>query len=83
MALQLGALRDALEEAGASDAMARAAAEEVAAYENRLVGIEQRLAELRAYVDQRFSANEAELRLHRLATVIAFQVAIFIKLFAH
>jgi hypothetical protein len=36
MALQLGALRDALIEAGATDANARAAAEEVAGYENRL-----------------------------------------------
>ena len=32
MALQLGALRDALAEAGASDAKAQAAAEELAAY---------------------------------------------------
>lgn len=33
MALQLGALRDALRQAGASDELAREAAEEVAAYE--------------------------------------------------
>jgi hypothetical protein len=36
-ALQLGALRDALIEAGATDANAKAAAEEVAGYENRLI----------------------------------------------
>ena len=36
MALQLGALRDALIKAGATDANAKAAAEEVAGYENRL-----------------------------------------------
>lgn len=36
MALELGALRDALIEAGASDTQAKKAAEEVAGYENRL-----------------------------------------------
>ncbi len=36
MALQLGALRDALVEAGVSEANAKAASEEVAGYENRL-----------------------------------------------
>lgn len=36
MALQLGALRDALLEAGAAEGKAAAAAEEVAGYENRL-----------------------------------------------
>jgi hypothetical protein len=36
MALQLGALRDALEEAGATKDKATKAAEEVAGYENRL-----------------------------------------------
>jgi hypothetical protein len=46
MALQLGALRDALIEAGASPAAADKAAEEVASYENRLAGIETRLVRL-------------------------------------
>lgn len=36
MALQLGTLRDALVEAGVSEANAKAASEEVAGYENRL-----------------------------------------------
>ena len=44
MALQLGALRDALIEAGASSEKADRAAEELASYENRLAGIETRLA---------------------------------------
>jgi hypothetical protein len=43
MALQLGALRDALLDAGANPAKADKAAEEVAAYENRLAGVESRL----------------------------------------
>jgi hypothetical protein len=43
MALQLGALRDALLDAGAAPAKAAAASEEVAAYENRLASIDTRL----------------------------------------
>lgn len=39
MALQLGALRDALIDAGAGEAKANKAAEEVAAYERDLAGI--------------------------------------------
>ena len=46
MALQLGALREALVEAGASPEKAARAAEEVASYENRLAGIESRLSVL-------------------------------------
>ena len=40
MALQLGALRDALIEAGATPEKAAKAAEEVAAYENRFAKVE-------------------------------------------
>lgn len=43
MALQLGALRDALSEAGASEEKAAAAAEEIAAYEARFAGLELKL----------------------------------------
>jgi hypothetical protein len=43
MALQLGALRDALIEAGASPEKAAKAAEELAAYENRFDGFDARL----------------------------------------
>lgn len=46
MALQLGALRDALIDAGASEAKADRAAEELAGYENRLASIDTRLAVL-------------------------------------
>jgi hypothetical protein len=46
MALQLGALRDALLSAGAETAKADKAAEEVASYENRLAAVETRLAVL-------------------------------------
>lgn len=43
MALQLGALRAALLDAGASPATADRAAEELAGYENRLAGMDTRL----------------------------------------
>lgn len=46
MALQLGALRDALLEAGASEDKARKASEEAASYETRLAGIGTRLSVL-------------------------------------
>lgn len=43
MALLLGALRDALVDAGATPDKARAAAEEVAAFDSRLAAVEARL----------------------------------------
>lgn len=46
MALQLGALREALLDAGASPDKANKAAEELASYETRLAGIETKLAVL-------------------------------------
>jgi hypothetical protein len=46
MALQLGALRDALLDAGASPEKAEKATEELAAYENRLGGIETKIEQL-------------------------------------
>lgn len=46
MALQLGALRDALIEAGASEDKASRAAEELASYENRLASMENKLSVL-------------------------------------
>jgi hypothetical protein len=47
MALQLGALRDALLEAGATPESARKASEEAAGYEGRLFGLERDLTVLR------------------------------------
>ena len=46
MALQLGALRDALIGAGASPEKAANVAEEVASYENRLASVENKLTAL-------------------------------------
>lgn len=86
MTLQLGALRDALVKAGSGDELARAAAEEVAGYENRLAGIEGRLGEMQGRLGEMRGAVDAvrsELLLHRsvLAIVVALQIAIFVKLF--
>jgi hypothetical protein len=50
MALQLGSLREALVDAGASQASAAKAAEEVAAYDNRLAAIDTRLSVLMVMV---------------------------------
>ncbi len=44
MALQMGALRDALIDAGAAPEKAEKAAEEMAGYENRIASIDGRLA---------------------------------------
>jgi hypothetical protein len=46
MVLQLGALRDALIDAGANPVKADKAAEELAGYENRLASIDTRLTVL-------------------------------------
>jgi hypothetical protein len=51
MTLQLGALRAALIDAGASTDKAEAAAEEVASYENRLAAIETKLVKIDGRVD--------------------------------
>jgi hypothetical protein len=50
MALQLGALREALIEAGASKDKADKAAEELAGYEHRLAGLETKVSVLMAMV---------------------------------
>lgn len=65
MALQLGALRDALLDAGAEPAKAERAAEEAAGYETRLASIHSDLLLLKWMV----------------GVVGAFQVAIVLKLF--
>jgi hypothetical protein len=50
-------LYDALREAGAAEEKARKAAEALAGYDERFGRIEREIAALRAYVDQRFSAD--------------------------
>jgi hypothetical protein len=67
MALQLGALRDALIDAGASPAKAERAAEEIAGYEREVANVR----------------SDIILMKWMLGVVVAFQVAIFTKLFMH
>ncbi len=93
MALQLGALNQALRQAGVDDDLARQAAEEVAAYDSRLAVTERQIAELRAHMDQRFTDLRADLevrfearftRLSTLLTVlIALVIAVLVKQFFH
>ena len=67
MAMQLGALRDALVRAGAGDDYVARAAEEVATYDTRLSSIDTRLAVLTWMVGATFAGV----------------VAIVLKLFMH
>lgn len=62
MALQLGALRDALEAAqGVPPELARKAAEEVAGYEQRFVGMEAKIDAFERKVDVRFAVLDGKL----------------------
>ncbi|MBN8874016.1 MAG: hypothetical protein J0H67_14360 [Rhodospirillales bacterium] len=61
MALQLGALRDALEAAGAPADKAQKAAEEAAGYENRLAGVESSLGLLKWMVGFNIALTAAVL----------------------
>jgi hypothetical protein len=85
-------LYDALIEAGASEAKARAASRAIADMEGQFTQIrsdisrlDQRISELQSYVDQRFTQVDGTLRLHNwmLGTILAFLVAVFFKVFSH
>ena len=92
MALQLGALRDALIEAGASEQRAREAAEEAAGYEDRLRGIETRMTGLEArmtglearmtVLERRFTSLASRLNMMMAVTlaILASQVALWMRL---
>lgn len=74
MALQLGALRAALIEAGASAEKAEKAAEELAGYENRFDGLERRLTEL---------DGKANLLTWMVGFNLVMTVAMLWRVFAH
>ena len=61
MALQLGALRDALIDAGASEAKAAQAAEELAAYDHRFDGVERRLDQIDHKIDFKVDGLRSEM----------------------
>jgi hypothetical protein len=63
MALQLGALREALIEGGASPEKADKAAEEVAAYENRLANLETKISILMVLVGGLYAVGGSALWL--------------------
>lgn len=92
MALQMGALRDALMEAGASPEKAGAAAEEIAGHEaefNRLQGgldgVRLDIAALHSEMRVGFAELRGDLKLHNrlFGLIIAMFVAIMLKLFIH
>ena len=99
MALQLRALRDALIEAGASDARAQRAAEELAGYEREFAGIrgdmQQGFAKVDQQfvkvdqqftkVDQQFAVVRGDINLLRwmAGANFALTLAVFVKLFIH
>ncbi len=74
MALQPGALRDALIEAGASAHTASDAAEAVAGYENRLSGIEARIADV---------LGELKVQRALIGVLMAMAVAILVRVLLH
>jgi hypothetical protein len=63
MALQLGALREALIEGGASPEKANKAAEEVANYENRLANLERQISILMILVGGLYAMGGSALWL--------------------
>jgi uncharacterized membrane protein affecting hemolysin expression len=91
MTTMIAELYDALLAAGSPEDKARKAAEAMAgyeAYEGRFVRIESDLHELKgtaSSIDRRLSALEGEVRLLKwmIGFVLAFLVAISIKLFVH
>ena len=85
MALQLGALRDALKAANVPDELAGRAAEELAGYESRFDRIEREMDQRFNAVDRRIDQLAADVRLLRwmVGFVLAIQVAMFVKLFVH
>jgi len=74
MALQLGALRDALEDAGAQPDKAAKAAEELAGYENEFSRVQQLLTSIR---------GDINLLRWMVGANFALTVAVFVKLFIH
>jgi phage shock protein A len=91
MTLQLGALRDALLDAGASPELASKAAEEAAGLETRFGATDKALADLSAQIDNRFAQVQSSFaavdgRIETLqwmqGVVLASTGAIFIKLFS-
>ena len=85
MALMMGSLYEALKEGGTSEERAKAAAEEVAAYDRRLgdihsdmIGRFAKVDERFSRVDERFAKVEGQLRLH--SWILSFNTAMLVAL---
>lgn len=85
MALQLGALREALIDAGASPETASRAAEELAGHEREFTGLRADMTAGFARVDQAFAKVQGDINLLRwmVGANFALTLAVFVKLFIH
>jgi hypothetical protein len=83
MALQLGALREALIDAGASQETASRAAEELAGHEREFTGLRSEISKGFAGVDQEFAKIRGDINLLRwmVGANFALTLAVFVKLF--
>ena len=73
MTTMIAEVYDALLAAGSPEDKARKAAEAIAGYDNRFIGIEQRLITMEGEFNQRFAKIEGEIRL--LSWMIGFNLA--------
>jgi hypothetical protein len=92
MALQPGALRDALIDAGASPETANRAAEELAGHDREFAGLRAEMGQGFAKVDQGFAKVDREFATIRgdinllrwmAGANFALTFAVFVKLFIH
>lgn len=84
MALQLGALRDALIDAGASEEKAQRAAEELAAYQSEFTALRDDMRDGFGKVDQEFATVRGDINLLRwmIGANFALTLAILASIFA-
>ncbi len=85
MAVQLGFLRDALIEAGASEVKAGKAAEELASYENEFKSVRADIAAFKADTRADFAAVRGELNRLKwmLASLFGLVLTVALKIFLH
>ena len=80
---------DALREAGASEEKSRMAAEALANYDDRFNRMDNRLTEVKSGLELQITAVRSDVTLLKWMTgtlgglILAFQIAVFLKLFVH
>jgi len=79
----LAEVYDAFVAAGVPDDKARKAAEALASRERRFDAVENKMGRLESRLEARFVKIDGELNLHRwmIGLVLAFQAAMFAKMF--